>query len=71
LSRRSPEPVEWAKSEAEGEDGYYNGTTGLPVGIHLFFTNGIASDKSIQAISTEIIVFYGILIHSSNLLKSV
>jgi len=23
-----------AKTEAEGEDGYFNGTTGLPVGIH-------------------------------------
>ena len=21
---------------AEGEDGYFNGTTGLPVGIHFF-----------------------------------
>jgi acyl-coenzyme A synthetase/AMP-(fatty) acid ligase len=28
--------------EAEGEDGYYNGTTGLPVGIHIITKRVIA-----------------------------
>jgi len=26
-----------AKTEAGGEDGYFNGTTGLPVGLHTGF----------------------------------
>ena len=33
----SPQEKADNRGVAEGEDGYFNGTTGLPVGIHFAF----------------------------------
>ena len=51
-------PKDKADNRGVGEDGYFNGTTGLPVGIHLYMVSAVGQTGNILHLSVISIILF-------------